>query len=326
MPSSKPPFFFQATQSVDNRLGDTFGFVWASYAGLRELWWQVRGFKSQFPSLKASEVRGKFLSGLPLPGGIDLDRIFLKTDWPEHEEEFAKWILFEACTLYESWAEKVCGDIFPASSADRNAKQLQFPSGVGKRGNRTGYIVTIQDANTPISHLMATEFLPTLKKSKLNRWAVIEEHLIAYRFFKECRNAFIHSDGFATQNVLDAQIRLLAVQGVAPNPFRHLFALPTLTLGKRIALNTRDCILFATLVRKLICTFDAALSVAKASEVLLQQRLELIKTGNTAWVNLPNDAVRREQRVHRMLAAARIPEPVNLPNVMAWMQAKKIIQ
>lgn len=326
MPSSKPAFFFQATQSVDTRLGDTFGFVWASYAGLRELWWQVRGFKGQFPNLQTSEVRGKFLSGLPLPGGVDLDRICLKTDWPAHEEEFAKWILFEACTLYESWAEKVCGDIFPASSADRNAKQLQFPSGVGKGGKQTGYVVAVQEANRTISPLMATEFLPTLKKSKLNKWKVVEEHLIAYRFFKECRNAFIHSDGLVTQSVLDTQAKLLAVQGVTPNPFRHLFALPTLTLGKRIALNTRDCTLFATVVRKLICTFDAALSVAKASETLLQQRLESIKAGNVAWINLPGDPARRAQRVHRMLAAARIPEPVSLPNVMAWMQAKKIIQ
>jgi hypothetical protein len=114
MPSSKPAFFFSSTQSVDDRLGDTFSFIWASFAGLRELWWQVRGFKAEFPDLHINQIRQKFVSGLPLPGGIDFDRMFLSKDWHVHEQEFAKWLLFEACTLYEGWAEKVCGDVFGA--------------------------------------------------------------------------------------------------------------------------------------------------------------------------------------------------------------------
>ncbi|MGD1327189.1 hypothetical protein ACNHE5_20175 [Pandoraea pnomenusa] len=79
MPSSKPAFFFSATQSVDDRLGDVFSFTWASYAGLRELWWQVRGFKTQFPNLHINEIENKFLSGLPIPGGIDFQNLFLRT-------------------------------------------------------------------------------------------------------------------------------------------------------------------------------------------------------------------------------------------------------
>jgi hypothetical protein len=124
MPSSNPAFFFPATHSVDRRLGDTFGFIWASYAGLRELWWQVRGFRTQFPDLHIDEVKSKFLSGLNLPGGIDLRRTFLETEWLAHEGEFAKWILFESCTLYESWAEKVCSEIFSRTTAESHAKNI----------------------------------------------------------------------------------------------------------------------------------------------------------------------------------------------------------
>ena len=99
MSQSHPSFFFSATQSVDDRLGDLFSFTWASYAGFRDLWWQVRSFKKEFPSLHIKEIEKKFLSGLLLPGGIDLNQMCLQTEWTQHESEFAKWLLFEACTV-----------------------------------------------------------------------------------------------------------------------------------------------------------------------------------------------------------------------------------
>jgi len=79
-------------------------------------------------------------------------------------------------------------------------------------------------------------------------------------------------------------------------------------------------------MRKLICTFDAALSVAEASELLLERRLRgLTGVGSSKRTNLPGDPIKKAQRVHRMLAASRIPEPNSLANVMTWMQAKAII-
>ncbi len=326
MPASNPGFFFQSTQSVNNRLGDMFNFIWASYAGLREFWWQVRGFRHQFPDLHIDQVKTKFLSGLSLPGGIDLERMCLNTEWKAHEQEFGKWILLEACALYEGWAEKVCSDIFPAAQADRHAKNLQFPTGTNKVGNPTGFSLAIGEANASTSPLMVVEFFPVLKASKLNRWSTIEEHLIAYRFFKECRNSIIHSDGVADQALVDARALLADAQEGPSQPFRHTFALPPLTIGLAIELNIKDCILFATVVRLLICTFDAALSVSRASEGVLEKRLRSIVAKNGIFANLPGDSVKREQRIRRLIAAARIPAPVNPANVTQWMTQKGIVR
>lgn len=326
MPSSKPAFFFSATQSVDNRLGDVFSFIWASYAELRELWWQVRGFQNQFPELHINEIEKKFLSDLTIPGGIDLQRLFINTNWSDHEKEFSKWLLFEACTLYEGWAEKVCGDIFSSSVAEKYSKALQFPAGTKPNGQVTGYPIVVSATNNQTSNIMVSEFLPTLQASKLNCWSTVNEHLIAYRFFKECRNAFIHSDGVATQDVIDQHVALSSVQNIQPALFRHPFQLPAQNLDKRINLNLKDSILFATLVRRLICTFDATLCVHVNSEQVLEKRLRnLIGTKASKWRSLPKDQEKREQRVHRMLAASRIPEPANFTNMMHWMQSKNII-
>lgn len=325
MPSSKPSFFFSATQSVDDRLGDVFSFIWASYAGLREFWWQVRGFKNQFPKTHIKDIEKKFLSGLTLPGGIDINQLCLGTEWSAHEQEFAKLVIFETCTLYEGWAEKVCKDIFTSQAYERHAKALQFPTGKNKAGNLTGYQLAISAANATKSPLMVSEFLPSLKTSKLNCWADIESYLTAYRYFKECRNSYIHSDGSTTQEVIDWHAKLAAAQAAPVSPFRNNFSLRTQVLDEKIELDLKDCVLFATIARKIICTFDAALCVAGNSELILEQRLRrLIKT-TPKWVNLPVDPTRRQRRIHRMLAASRIPEPVNFSNVMAWMQAKRII-
>jgi hypothetical protein len=324
MSASNPPFFFLSTQSVNRRLGDMFGFVWASYAGLRELWWQVRGFRAQFPDLHVDEVSAKFLSGLPLPGGIDLARICLRTEWAEHEQEFAKWILFEACTLYENWAEKVCSEIFTPAAAAKHAKDIQFPTGVDRRGRPNGYTLAVAGANRNVSALMHTEIYPKLKASNLNRWASIEEHLTAYRFFKECRNSIIHSDGVVSQELVDLRAALIAMQSGTPSPFRHAFALPPLTVGLPVPLHLKDCILFGTIVRLLVCTFDAAFSVSQSCEVLLEARIRSVKIAGSAFATFPADPTRYQRRVRRLLVAAKVPEPVNLSNVTSWLQSKRL--
>lgn len=325
MPSSKPSFFFSSTQSVDNRLGDIFSFIWGNYAGLRELWWQVRGFKAQFPDLHISAVEKKFLAGLPAPGGIDFKKLFVDKDWAEHEREFSRWIIFDVCTLYEGWAEKVCKDIFSSSTYERNAKAIQFPSGTRPNGQVSGYPIAVNEANISTSTIMKNEFFPTLIHRHQNCWSFIDQHLIAYRFFKECRNSFIHSEGIVTQDIINRRVDLLAVQIGAPSPFRNSFILPNQTLGQFIELDLKDCINFATVVRKLICTFDAALSVSISSEDILEQRIRGLVSNNPKWNNLPSDPVKREQRVHRILAASKIPEPQCFANMMTWMQLKSII-
>lgn len=325
MPTSKPAFFFSSTQSVDDRLGDIFSFIWGNYAGLRNFWWQVRGFKAQFPDLHISTIERKFLAGLPMPGGIDFRKTFLEKDWKEHEKEFSRWIIFDTCTLYEGWAEKVCKDIFTSSTYERNAKAIQYPSGVKPNGQPSGYPIAVNEANNSISNLMKNEFLPILKNTHLNCWNFIDQHLIAYRFFKECRNSFIHSEGTVTQDILDIHADLSAVQVVTPSPFRSSFILPSQTLGHRIELDLKDCINFATIVRKLICTFDAALSVSVASEIILEQRIRQLKSNTPKWNNLPSDPAKKEQRIHRILSASKIPEPQCFTNMMTWMKSKNII-
>jgi hypothetical protein len=324
--SSKAPFFFTSTQSVANQIGEMFNFLWGSYTGLRELYWQVRGFKHSFSNVSTEDLEAKFLAGLPKPGGVDLKKICISTTWAEHERSFAKWLLLDACTLYEGWVEKVSSEIFSAAHAARYAKKLQFPISTRSNGSPDGYVVVVAAANAAKSALMATEFFPNLRVHTLNRWSTINQHLVAYRLFKECRNCIIHSDGSASQDVVDLHTELGNIQASSPNVFRHPFALPKPMLGCPIELTLRDCTLLGTLVHRMIVTFDAALSVAPRCEAILADRLRaIIATDKSKWKNLPNDPVKHAQRIHRLLAAAKVPEPRNIATVEAWMKAAGIL-
>jgi hypothetical protein len=325
MATNKPSFFFAASQSVDDHLGKTSSFIWASYAGLRELWWQVRGFKNNFPHLHISEIQNKFFSGLPLPGGIDIKHVCLDTDWATNEQEFSKWLLFDACTIYEGWAEKVCSLVFNANQAEKCAKDIQFPNGTNRNGNPTGFQLAIQLANQNISNLIATQFFPSLSSGKYNKWSQIQELLIGYRYFKECRNAYIHSDGIITNEIINAHSDFNQVLITNPNLLRSTFSLPLGAIGEKIQLNIKDVILFTRIIKSLISTFDAALCVSLNCESILENRVRNLVSTNVKWKSLPRDTAKRQQRINRALTASRIPEPVDIGQVDTWMVSKGMI-
>jgi len=122
--NNKTPYFFSSTQNIDDTLGRTLNFVWANYVGLRDMWWQVRGFSNSFPSQNVKDINNKFLSGLPNSGGIDLKDICINTEWSEHENKFCKWLLFDCCTLYEGWLENICKQLFTNKTYKKLIKNL----------------------------------------------------------------------------------------------------------------------------------------------------------------------------------------------------------
>ncbi|WP_281990751.1 hypothetical protein [Sulfitobacter geojensis] len=324
MSKNKPPFFFSATQSVDNRLGDIFNFTWASYAGLRELWWQIRGFHAEHPELKPKSIEEKFVRRIPPPGGVDVKRMFLDRSWEQHEQEFCKQIIFEVCTLFEGWAERICEDVFTSSASAGNAKSLQFPTST-KNGQVLGVQKVVDHANTGRSNLMYNEFFPSISSSNLNSWSDLDDNLRAYRYFKECRNAMIHSGGEVSQKIIDARSELELAQASGVASFSGGFLITPQNVGEPINLEIRDVILFSTVVRRTIFTLDAALSVSNACELLLEEKLRDLIATASKWQQLPTEPSKLEQRCHRMLSACNVPEPVDIKNVMSWMRSKALI-
>lgn len=318
--NNKTPFFFSSTQSLDDELGRTLNFVWANYVSLRDMWWQVRGYKNSFPTQTVKELNNKFLSGLPNPGGIDLKDICINTEWSEHENEFCKWLLFDCCTLYEGWVENICEKLFSGSYI----KSLQFPIGTNGSGNQTGYILAINAINNNESQLIKNEFYPKLSNNRLNKLSDINEYLVAYRYFKECRNTFIHSSGCVTNKVIDTYNELINIQQ-NNSPFSHNFTLETPILGEKVKLNLKDCKLFSFIIRNIVATFDAELSIHIKSEEILENRIKNLISTSNKWKSISPDPDKKLKIVHRILVASKVPEPSNILNIKVWMEGKSLI-
>ncbi|CAH7015506.1 conserved hypothetical protein [Vibrio chagasii] len=326
MYNNKPTQFFSISQEIDEKLGDTLSFIWANYAGFRDMWWQVRGFKNAFPDTHVSKVNDKFFSGLPMPGGVDLNKMCLETEWQQHEQEYSKWMLLEACTMYEGWAEAICELVFTASSNKNKRKYikaLQFPSGTDSNANATGYPVAVAAANANLSNFVESQFFQQLKLAKLNKWQNINSFLTVYRYFKECRNGFIHSDGIVTDKIKDLHTQILTIQS-SNSPFDKDYSLGSCNVGDKIMLSMSDCIKFNALVRNLIATFDAALCVQSSTESYIKSRVNDVLKSSGKW-NLPSAQEKRLKKVHRILVAARLPEPKQIQTVHDWLVSENVI-
>lgn len=317
MANNKTSFFFLSTQSLDEELGHTLNFVWANYVSLRDMWWQVRGYKASFPNQTVKELNNKFLSGLPNPGGIDLNSICVNTEWSEHENEFCKWLLFDCCTLYEGWVENICEQLF----SGKYVKELQFPT---DPTNQKGYMKVLNYISQNESSFIKNEFYPNLLNNKLNKLSSINKYLIAYRYFKECRNTFIHSNGNVTNDVITAYNNLYNIQQTS-SPFSNNFNLETPILGKKIKLSLRDCKLFSFIIRNIITTFDAEFSIYIKSEDILKNRIKNFTLTSNKWKNISSKPEKRLKMIERMIVASRTPEPININNVKNWMETENLI-
>ncbi|MBP1203961.1 hypothetical protein JOD97_001975 [Duganella sp. 1411] len=326
-------YFFKATKNVSDELGNMFSFSWASYLGLRELWWQSRGYASVHPELTAKQIEKKFTGGLPLPGGIDFEELFLKMSWAEHERRVAKSILFEACSMYEQWLEAVCSEMrLPSSRAKVIADQLQFPLGhTTGNGIPNDYQVALDYLKLHNSMVIGTEFLPNLRKNKLNCLHHLSSYITAYRYFKECRNSLIHSSGKVNARIIKYHLNLVLEQTFVNTPlalpFNHEFSLTIAPEDDTIPLSIQDCKLFATVVQRIIVMLDAELAVYQGCEDIVKSRVgSIVKTDKSKWINLiGSNAKKQATRTNGLLAKSGLPKAVDALKVYNWLRAEKVV-
>jgi hypothetical protein len=322
--NNKPNQFFSISQSIDKSLGNTLSFVFANYSAFRNMWHQVRTLEASQSDSYLAEAHSLFYSDFSPPGGVDFNKICIGTEWHQHEQQYAKWIVQEACTLYEAWAEDICKLVLPSGHDPYNyAKALQFPNSVKNNGQLEGNQITVNIINSTKSTFLTDQFLPGLKTSKVNKWSDINSFLLVYRYFKKCRNGFIHSGGLVTNGIQSDYQNVMALQATN-SPFNRDFNLVQPVVREPIVLNLRDCIQFVSLVRHLIATFDAALCVGQRAEDEVLKKISNELKRSPKW-NLPKDAAKRTNKIHRLLGAARVPKPVDINVVANWLKNKGIL-
>lgn len=316
--------FFTETKGVTDEMGDFFSFTWASYAGLRDLWWQTRGFKICYPDTSDKNLHDKFFSGLQLPGRIDLETICINMDWEEHEYRFSSNLIFNACTLFETWIDRICSYTIPS---DENwfSKALQSPL-LPTTGNNKCYVDCINYIKSNKSHYLHNEVLPTLIKHKANSWSRINSLLVIYSYFKLIRNNLVHSGGVVTDRIINRHVQLVSDITTSGNPVKSVFEIPTQTLGDKIKLPIKDSINFYSVLKCLIFTYDAALSTTTLSENTFEQRLrDTVEADKSSLYRVPLETRKRNRVLRSILLKSNLPVNIDFENFYDYLLVKRVI-
>lgn len=111
--------------------------------------------------------------------------------------------------------------------------------------------------------------------SKLNNW------LLFYRYFKECRNAIIHNGGQTTKRVTDAYSQISSLTATDLNVLEVPQFYATL-INEPIRLSLRGVVGFSQITIKIVSTLDVELIKAKnADEYFANRILEEVKECQT---------------------------------------------
>jgi hypothetical protein len=294
--------FFEATQSVTFRMGELFNFAFSTAAALWNLRQQVQEFIETTGITDQYRLHDRFVAGSGVTSA-DLITSCIRMSWSQQQEQFAKFLLFELCALYEGWLDDVVPRCVSSRHVEQVEKDLQFPN---RLGGRRSFPNGLRIVNASRSRVMKDEFLPFLKAHPKNSWNHLDELLKAYRYFKEVRNAIIHSGGRASPQVISSLNDLIAVP-FADLGLKEPFSLRVPVRGQQVAVGFRNVTGLANVIHRLIVTFDAALAVSRGAEGDLLQRFAEANTNPHALSK--KDPKRRQKGLLRMLGKGRLPRP-----------------
>lgn len=311
--------FFLPSKAVASRITETFSFVWPTAAAIWNLRWQVQGLVGACPEISEKDLLGRFVEGSGIQG-VNLRGACIDTTWASQQEQFAKFLLFELCALYESWSELITEQLsLPAASK----KNLQFPSHTTPAGNTTGVgnVLNLITANT--SSALKSSFHPSLTTNRKYSPGHLQELLVCYRYFKELRNALIHGSGSALTKLMVAENSYTALTaanlGLSERPEFVPYA-----SSSPPKLSLRGVVGFGEVVLKLVCTIDIELAASGFAENDFRRRWKR-ENGSGASLVAAMDVARRNRRIGVLTRKLGLPTPAVTPTFLAWLRSEGLV-
>lgn len=311
--------FFLPSKAVASRITETFGFVWPTAAAIWNLRWQVQGLVGAYPSISEKELLGRFVDGSGIHG-VNLRGACIEKSWEDQQEQFAKFLLFELCALYESWSEAIAEQL---SLPGDSWKSLQFPSGITPGGQPSGIAKILNLIAGNASPTFSASFHSSLKTNRKYSPKYLEELLICYRYFKELRNYLIHGSDSAHRKLVIAErnysVLTAAALGATERP--EFFPVASSASPKP---SLRGVVGFGEVVLKMVCTIDIAFAATSFAEHDFRRRWK-IENGKTPSLVATLDAPRRNRRIGVLTRKLGLPSPAITPGFLAWLRSEGLV-
>lgn len=307
--------FLEVTQRFEDQVGDATSFIWACYSGLWKLHSEAKYLNEKLEVSNWKKAEDYLLGTVPKDGGVDLKEIAVRRTWAQHELAFERLMLVEMSVLYEDWCVQFCSIIEPTLT--RLAEVLQFPSTsprtrLPSSHPRSWRLWQVAIDAAP-STLIRDDYRPGLLARYQTAPTILDPLLEWYRFFKECRNTFVHSGGKHTLASVAAYARASAHSLKSLGLSRDLALASAPAVGESVQLGLKNAALGLAVVARLANAFDAALCHSRAAEDFLVIRLKETadaKKSSGKEISIPSAKPHlREKAIRSLLGSAMFPQP-----------------
>lgn len=253
-----------------------------------------------------------------VPDGVSGQNLRAFTSKPAHERDslLAEIWLFNIFGRYEAWT-----DSLPLETSDRGC---HFPSrGSGANSGSAGFNETFDGLTTV--HSLSTAFASSIVHDYRYLGSRIDDALIVYRLFKECRNSLTHSGGRAGERV--EQWGVSASTCAADLYVGHggiLADLPILTKGDRVVLNLEQVRAFVALLTRIAFTIDTILLTSSIghSEILYRWQKNL----GSRPIPVRMATLRRGAWIGSRLQPLDIPVPDQSSDLIPYLEESGLIK
>jgi hypothetical protein len=279
----------------------------------------MKGYLAVRPDASANEVSTRFIYGSGVRPGIDIRKAVSSKTWEQQQEQFAEILLTSLFALYESWLTAVLEDLGPQSK--ELIKQLQFPT-VQMGGTSKGVWGAVDKITKPESSFAKGAFYVGLTQGQKYAKTELDNLLFCYRYFKECRNALIHSGGRTDQKLVDAYGAFQAVATPAKLGLREVPLHDPVSLGTPVRIHLRGAVGMVEVILRMLVTLDAELSRAKKFEEELSSRWIEVYGSNR---KLKAKTDKRHRQLEIMIAGLGLPKPPLISEIDKYLLSRQVI-
>lgn len=304
--------FFDSTRSAFRQIEEGHDLFWCAAVSLWNTRAQLAGWRAVAPDMSQEDLDARFSAGLDMSGSNVVTFMDARS-WDEQVEEIARLRLMMLFSHVEGWLAAMALTLqVPAKQRRSWAAAMLLPKKYPAALAGLGTSAAMTDL-----YLASARHLYDLD-------AGITDAVLALRYFKELRNAIVHSGGRASAAVIQTQKDY--EQSIATAPLWTHYQPPRYVpaqIGDEIEVDHHGVVGLTGLVQRCIVTFELAFLRTPAGEdAYLKRWKELFhKRGS-----LPADAGRRGRALASMQAKIGGPFPLTpVPSLEALLVKARLI-
>jgi hypothetical protein len=307
-------FFFNSSKLFGAQITDLYDFIWPTVTAMWNLRTQViKYLKAKGNTATKEELVAKFNNPADKHVRPNLYRACVEFSWDRQVEDLSKTILINLFAYYESWVENILQEF--GINTKTNQKNMQFPT-AGSKGIGQVHILLTTNKST----LLKNAFYNTYTSSNKYSYSNLENLLIAYRYFKECRNSLVHLGGTVDQKLADASTAYHALTAtsldMAVKPEYTHFA-----LGDKVQLHIKGVAGLTDILLRIVTTIDAEFLQSQNAESIFAQRIRATLNGKSKRL----DYFTKQKELRSLVQRSAFAMPLTTSPIETFLKSQGIL-